>query len=325
VFTVGLNPYGLAYTLGVYGIGTPRANPAPWSVHQYVDFAESLGVNGIELHAPQVQTLNDDDLHRLHERFTKNRWWTVLARPLWTADWPRTIQVAKILKTRIIRSHLTPILCGDRTDTANPWPKRAAEARRTLLEVARQLADHDLKLAIENHQDFCSEELVELCESAGSSVGITLDTANPLAVGEDPVDFAKTVAPKILHLHLKDYVVQWTDQGYRLIRCPTGSGCIPFKDISQVFGGHDLTAGIEVGALDGRHIKCLAPDYWTHHPPRTVQQFSKCLRAARCGCLPETQDIRTPWEKNATREEITAYELDQVSQSVQNVRQLGWL
>ncbi len=26
--TVGLNPYGLTYTVGLQGIGTPRANPA---------------------------------------------------------------------------------------------------------------------------------------------------------------------------------------------------------------------------------------------------------------------------------------------------------
>ena len=51
---VGLNPYGLAYTLGIYGANTPRANPRPWSIEQYIGFAESLGVHGIELHAPHL-------------------------------------------------------------------------------------------------------------------------------------------------------------------------------------------------------------------------------------------------------------------------------
>jgi sugar phosphate isomerase/epimerase len=325
MLSIGLNPYGLAYTLGIYGAGTPRANTTPWTVDQYAALAESLNVHGIELHAPHLYSLQDDQLGRFRDRFAQRQWWTVLARPAWTGDWPRTIQVAKLLGTKVIRMHLTPVLCGDRTDPKEPWPRRVNQVRRNLKEVATRLADHDLKAAIENHQDFCSEELAELCESTGPNVGITLDTANPLAVGEDPVDFANIVAPRLLHLHLKDYVVQWTDQGYRLIRCPTGSGCIPFPEIAALFKDRQITAAIEIGALEARHIKCFDPSYWTHNPPRTVQQFSKCLAAARCKILPEHQDHRTPWEKNAPPEEITHYERTQVQQSVTNLRSLGLL
>jgi sugar phosphate isomerase/epimerase len=320
MFSVGLNPYGLAYTLGIYGAGTPRANPKPWSIHQYVTFAESLNVKGVELHTPHLHPLPDDELRKLHERFAGNNWWTVLARPLWTDDWPRTVQVAKLVHAKIIRMHLTPLLCGDRPD----WPDRVPQVHRLLREVASQLADHGLKAAIENHQDFGSTELLELCDLA-PNIGITLDTANPLATGEDPIDFAQTIAPGIFHLHLKDYQVQWTAEGYRLIRCPTGSGCIPFPRIAEVFKNRTLTASIEIGALDARHIKCLTQDWWTHHPQRTAQQFSKCLAAARCKPLPDQEDHRTPWERHAPPDQITAYELDQVRQSVSNLRTLGWV
>ena len=325
MLTIGLNPYGLAYTLGIHAANTPRANPNPWTPDQYIAFAESLNVQGIELHAPHLHPIPDDHLRQLRDRINQNRWWTVLARPAWTADWPRTIQIAKLLGTKVIRMHLTPVLCGDRTDAKEPWPQRVNQVRRNLKEVAQQLADHYLKAAIENHQDFCAEELLDLCESTAPNVGITLDTANPLAVGQHPLDFAKTIAPKLLHLHLKDYLVQWTDHGYRLIRCPTGSGCIPFQDIAGLFKDRTITAAIEIGALEARHIKCFDPDYWTHHPPRTVQQFSKCLAAARCRTIPEHKDYRTPWEKSAPPEEITSYERTQVHQSVTNLKCLGLL
>ena len=320
MFSVGLNPYGLAYTLGIYGAGTARANPPPWTIAQYVAFAESLHVRGIELHTPHLHPLSDDALRQLRDRFANNKWWTVLARPLWTDEWPRTIQIAKLLGVCTIRMHLTPLLCGERPD----WPDRVAQVRRMLAEVARRLADHGLAAAIENHQDFGSAELLELCDLA-PNIGITLDTANPLATGEDPVDFARAVAPKILHLHLKDYQVQWTAEGYRLIRCPTASGCIPFPAIAEVFKDKSLTASIEIGALDARHIKCLTPAWWTHHPPRPADQFAKCLAAARCKPVPEPEDHRTPWESAAPPEQITAYELDQVAQSAANLRALGWL
>jgi sugar phosphate isomerase/epimerase len=324
MLSIGLNPYGLAYILGIYAHNTPRANPHPWTISQYITFAESLQVQGIELHTPHLHPLPDDTLRQLHDHFANNNWWTVLARPLWTNDWPRTIQVAKLLNAKTIRMHLTPLLCGDRTDTATPWPDRVAQVRQTLKQVAQHLADHGLHAAIENHQDFGSAELLDLCDLS-PNIGITLDTANPLATGEDPIDFAKTVAKKTLHLHLKDYVVQWTNEGYRLIRCPTGAGCIPFPEIAEVFKNHTLTASIEIGALDARHIKCLTPTWWTHHPERTARQFSKCLVAARCKPLPDQEDHRTPWEKNAPPEEISSYELEQVHQSVHNLRTLDWI
>ena len=63
-------------------------------------------------------------------------------------------------------------------------------ARRSIEEAPRA-ADAGLILAIEDHQDFGSEELVTMAEEAGENVGIVLDTGNPFAVGEDPVAFAR--------------------------------------------------------------------------------------------------------------------------------------
>ena len=37
-----------------------------------------------------------------------------------------------------------------------------------------------------------------------------------------------TIAPHVRYLHLKDYRVQFTDEGYRLVRCAIGDGAVPF-------------------------------------------------------------------------------------------------
>ena len=88
-----------------------------------------------------------------------------------------------------------------------------AHARETLNREARKAADAGLQVAIENHQDFGSDELMAFAEEAGPNVGIALDTGNPFAVAEDPVAFAKRVAPRLTHVHLKDYVSQFTLEG----------------------------------------------------------------------------------------------------------------
>ena len=40
---LSLNPYGLTYTLGLQGTGTPRANPRPRGVEGFIAIARDLG------------------------------------------------------------------------------------------------------------------------------------------------------------------------------------------------------------------------------------------------------------------------------------------
>ena len=39
---VGLNPYGLAYSIGLQGRGTARANPAPMTMAEFIALADRL-------------------------------------------------------------------------------------------------------------------------------------------------------------------------------------------------------------------------------------------------------------------------------------------
>jgi sugar phosphate isomerase/epimerase len=323
---IGLNPYGLAHVLGIHAAGTPRANPRPMSLDDYVAFARSLGVGGIELHAEHLFALPDERLAQLRRTFDELGWWVVLARPLMIGQWERTIAVARHLNARTIRMHCTSVLCGDRTANNCDWPALLAEVRRVLTDASHQTAPLGLSLAIENHQDFTSAELLDLCATCGDNVGIALDTANPLSVAEDPLDAARAMAPRVRHVHFKDYRAHWSDEGYRLVRCPTGDGCIPIKAIADLFADRaDVTGAIEVGALSARHIRVFDPAYWSHYPPCPAERFSKALRAARVNRYREDEDWRTPWECEAPADEVIAYELAQVRKSADNFRTLGWL
>ena len=57
------------------------------------------------------------------------------------------------------------------------------------------------------------------------------DTGNTFPVAEAPLDFVRRVAPHVRHVHLKDYRVQFTDEGYRLVRCAIGDGAVPFREL----------------------------------------------------------------------------------------------
>jgi hypothetical protein len=223
--------------------------------------------------------------------------------------------------------HLTPVVEGGRAALGPGWLELLEHARATLTREAQCAADAGLTIAIENHQDLGSEELVEIASSAGSNVGIVLDTGNPLAVGEDPVAFARRVAPLVRHVHLKDYRAQPTDEGYRLVRCAVGNGCIPFEEIAAALAGTGttLTASIEIGALDARHIRLFEPSWWEGYPARDARELAAAFGKMRRRQIATDDDFRTPWELDAPAADISAYELAQLNASVAYLRGLGWM
>ena len=153
-------------------------------------------------------------------------------------------------------------------------------------------------LAIENHQDFGSDELVGFCEQT-RGVGICVDAGNTFPVAEAPLDFYTRVAPHVRHVHLKDYRVQATDEGYRLVRCAIGDGAVAIAEMLDLFAAHHpkLTAVLEPGALEARHVRWLTEEWWREYAPKSAEDLARCLAAARVNHLREDADARTPWEK----------------------------
>ncbi|MCW5982330.1 MAG: sugar phosphate isomerase/epimerase [Bryobacteraceae bacterium] len=322
---VGLNPYGLTFHLGLQGAGTSRRNPAGAGLEGFLAIAVELGARTLELHNPWLTALSEEEGSALGERIAGLGMTPVisLGPPLEGVD--SALRSARLVGARIIRLGLSPVLCGDRAACGPQWAAMVGHVRATLGRFAPQAMDLGIAFAIENHQDFGSQELIDFATEGGANVGICIDTGNPLAVGEEPVAFARKVAPLVRHVHLKDYNAQWTDEGYRLVRCAIGDGCVPFPEIVAALAAHhsELTASLEPGALEVRHVRLFRPEWWNEYAERTVREFAPCLAAARRSRLEEAADWRTPWEKNAPPAEIVAYELAMIRRSAANMKSLG--
>ncbi len=144
-------------------------------------------------------------------------------------------------------------------------------------------------------------------------------------MAESPLDFTRIIAPYVRYLHLKDYRVQFTDEGYRLVRCALGDGMVPFRGIIDLLAGHhaSLPAVIEIGALEARHVRLFTADWWTGYPPRDAPALAAALLAARRNRLADDADYRTPWETGQDGEALVAFELEQIHRSATNLRALG--
>jgi sugar phosphate isomerase/epimerase len=321
---VGLNPYGLTYHLGLQARGTPRANPKPAGLEGFIALATELGARVLEIWVPWLTELSDDAVIALRERLASLGITPIVSGGLLVGDpLDEAFRAARLLRANIIRTALTPVLCGDRNAAGEKWSEFAGIIRDRLKEWGPRAIAEGHVLAIENHQDFTSQELVDFCAFGGEGVGITFDTGNTFPVGEAPLDFTRRVAPYVRHVHLKDYRVQFTTEGYRLIRCAIGDGAVPFAELLAILAEHHdrMTAVLEPGALEARHVRFLRDDWWHGYPPKTAREFAACLRAAQRNRLPDDADYRTPWEREDDGS-LVSYELDMIRRSAANMRNL---
>ena len=191
-FAFGLNPYGLTYHLGLQGAGGPRANPKGAGLDGFIAIATELGASVLEIYDPWLRALSDDELRALRDRLAALSMTPIVSSGLMMGPFESALRSARILDAKVIRHGLTTVLCGDRHALGEKWKELVAEVRAALADRGPRAADEGRILAIENHQDFGSDELAEFCETT-RGVGICLDTGNTFPVAEAPLDF---VAPR---------------------------------------------------------------------------------------------------------------------------------
>ncbi len=322
---VGLNPYGLTYHLGLQGKGTSRANPQGKGLEGFIEIATELKARVLEIFDPWLAELSDDALRDLKKRLTDLGMTPVISAGLnMMGPIESAFRSARLLDAKVIRLGLSPVLEGSRNAWGAKWFELQHAIRDGLAKYVPVAEAEDRILAVENHQDFGSDELVGFCREFGPAMGITMDTGNTFPVGEAPMDFVRRVAAFVRHVHLKDYRVQFTDEGYRLIRCAIGDGAVPLTEMLAELAKHhrQMNAVLEPGALEARHIRFLRPEWWNGYRPAVAQDFAATLAAARVHRLADDADFRTPWERHAD-DELIDYELAMIRRSAANMRTLG--
>jgi sugar phosphate isomerase/epimerase len=108
------------------------------------------------------------------------------------------IEMASALGARIVRC----VAAGPALRNASAQP-RFVSTVRALRRAAAHARAHGVTLVLENHGDVAVRELCELLDAV-PGLGVCLDTANALRVGDDPVALARRVAGRVAMVHLKD-------------------------------------------------------------------------------------------------------------------------
>ena len=324
---MALTAYGLPHVLGLLPTRDGQHHPTPLSLEGLMDTAHELGLQAIEtplsaaaIAAPEAlrDALQARDL-RLVPDFL-----TVLDVDV--EEFQRFLQAANILGAKVVRMTLSHLLCGDRRAFEGGWDAHLVALAKRLNELLPYAADAGIAIAVENHQDATSHDLLRLAEMTDHhpAYGVTLDTGNPLAVGEGPIEFAERIAHLIRHVHLKDYTMHFAPEGYRLVRCATGDGVVDFPAILRIINsnGHDVLPGIEIAAQATRTILLLELDWWDHYPPVPATQLVPALQLLWAKGRPQDEPYSSAWERGEDSETVSAEEWDRVRRSVGYFREL---
>lgn len=319
---IGLCLYAIAYTAGFAGRGTPRANPRPLGSMGFLELAAKLKLSAVEIPFGYIDPQEDAAALAAYVHEAAERGLRVISAglPIETEPFRRHIAMCQRLGITTVRCVLSSVLCGDRRPIGGleGWQRHLDSKIAVLKELAPYAEDAGVRIGVENHQDATSADLVYLCQAVDSpNVGITLDTGNPLAVAEEPVTFARTILPYLVHVHLKDYRMTPSPEGYRIFHCAIGAGVVDYPALFDLFRTKDdLVCNIEMAALGERHIRLLTDEYWAGLGHRDVADVLPVLRMRDRA---ETDvEWRTAWELE--QDSIMAsWEMERLVESVANM------
>ncbi|MBI3251937.1 MAG: sugar phosphate isomerase/epimerase [Candidatus Omnitrophica bacterium] len=325
---IGLSLFSFGYLGGFSRKEEERACPAI-SLAQLIDLAQIHGLSGIEI--PLVRCIPDFSpvaLSQLKERLAANRFFLSIDAEVIDEDsFSDILKAASESGERFVRAKLSKTLGGNRYLTGLDPGEWFAGTVRRLKRAAALARQWKLSIAIENHQDVTSEELVRLIEEIGSdTLKVNLDTGSVLATCEDPVKFAETVGPYLQNIHLKDYRLVRGLHGFRLVRCALGSGVVDFDRIFRAVrarASSDVRASIELGAVVAREVHWQKPAYWRAYPSRAAAELAGFLEIFSDQIESDTAAWQTPWEQGQSHEAKEQIELKELFMSVEFLKSLG--
>jgi len=173
-------------------------------------------------------------------------------------------------------------------------------AKATLEQTEPLARAAGVKLAVENHKDFRTDELLDLLRGLASPwVGVCVDTGNNLALLEDPTATITALAPFAFTVHLKDMGLEEYADGFRLAEVPLGRGVLDLTAVVAALrkGNPRVRFQLEMITRDPLLVPCLTDRYWAtlgRVPGRDLARtlaFARRAAAARKEPLPRVAQL----------------------------------
>jgi hypothetical protein len=230
-------------------------------------------------------------------------------------------QIAPIIKNNkgsFVRAKISNFYGGNRFKEKIYLPD-VEMFRNEIKKSVDVIDDYGIRVLIENHQDVTLDDIFSLIDEFGAErIGINWDTGNSFPTGETVESFLKKTSEYIGNVHLKDYRIKSTPDGYIMHRCALGKGVVDFDYLINMLHGQnqEMPFTIELGAMNGREALINNELYWLH--TKGVSENERNALTSFVNSKAENHlMISTLWERNGEPSEILKAEFDEVVESIE--------
>jgi sugar phosphate isomerase/epimerase len=161
-----------------------------------------------------------------------------------------------------------------------PHQPQLEKLAKMFTTAGKEAARKGIKLAVENHLDFNSDEMLWLFQSVGlPNVGINFDTGNFVRVLDDPVKAMEKLVKHVFATHIKDLRIQKgvpVNEWYFFSCTPVGDGgIVDNQKIGQLLEDNGFEGFMAV------EIDFLHPDFKADEDKAVARSIKELKRIAR--------------------------------------------
>lgn len=282
---IGIDSYCFHRYFGEIYPGLQTDPGTRWRMErEFIDFALTQQIDEVALESCFFDALDDGLCAEIRGRLDDAGLDRVLGwghpEGLWGGTKPEELEALKrhLPQVRKLGSTRMRITAASMNYAKAPREELIARVIPMLREAAAAATEHGVTLALENHIDFTSLEVVRILDSVGSDdLRVNFDTGNTIRLFEDPVEAAARLAPYTISTHTKDVATRVrggspSENFTWWPSCPIGEGVIDMVGVVAALraGGFDGCLGVE---LD------LVGEQWVSQPEeRLVEQSLAYLR-----------------------------------------------
>lgn len=226
---LGLFSYSYHLAFGAHDVFKPSKKI---NFFDFLDKCKEMGLDGVQIDAMHLESFEDSYLNKIIDRCNEYGFYIEYGTTgVKENHLNEQLEIAKKFGSSILRTYI-----GFDPSDKNVNPEiEIKEAIRVLNIVKVKAKEYNIKIAIENHCDLKTDELISLIQSVNSPfVGVCVDLGNFMIHLENPVDSVKKLAPYIVNTHLKDYNSKMENWGFQTFGVTFGEGKIDLKAILKI-------------------------------------------------------------------------------------------
>ncbi|MCP4629720.1 MAG: TIM barrel protein [bacterium] len=233
------------YSLYHHGVAEDWAGfQLPWprqmDIWQMMDYMDELDLEGLHLDDKAFESMDDAHFNKVREYARERNLYLEYNFAMPSDKYDSSVQ-HNIEEGIGIASAIGADVAKIGMNLTRPHPVAASKFHPQIMQQLERVVDKlknasslaeksGVKLAVENHTDAFSEEVIWVLDQVNHPfVGACIDTVNALHVTENPITAVENLAPRAFTNHFRDNKIIIKPYGFKLTGAAVGEGDLDMR------------------------------------------------------------------------------------------------